>query len=135
MFNFKPVLALVTILAGFLISLSVAFVDKLGPDIPLAKKNISEILKTSYKSSITSIKEHKVAKSTRKLAKLYLSQKNQVQRYSNLSFNKNLSDPDRGKVTFFTVLCYGNSKDDCIYLNTYLRSSDYGESWKIGFLE
>ena len=135
MLNLKPVLALFIILVGFLISVSVAFLDMLGPEIPLPKKSISEILKTSSSSPYISIKEQKDAKSTRKLAKLYLSQENQVHGYSNLNFNKNLSDPDRGKFTFFTVLCYGNSENDCIYLNTYLKSSDHGKSWNIGFLE
>ena len=48
---------------------------------------------------------------------------------------KNLSDPKNGEFTFFTAVCYGSSGNDCIYVNTYLRSYDYGDTWKIGFLE
>ena len=135
MIKYKPVLALSIILIGFLISISVAFIDKLGPNVPLPRKSMSEILKTSYSSSLLSTKENMSAKSKRKSAELYLNQENQVHGYSNLNFNKNLSDPENGKFTFFTALCYGSSKNDCIYLNTYLRSSDYGKTWKIRFLE
>lgn len=135
MLNLRPVLALFIILVGFLISISVAFLDMLGPNIPLPKKSISEIFKASRNSSLSSIKENKVTISTRKLAKLYLNQEILVHGYSNLNFNKNLSDLKKGKVTFFTVVCYGNSKNDCIYLNTYLMSFDYGSTWKLRFLE
>ena len=135
MINYKPVLALSIILLGFLISISVAFLDKLGPNVPLPRKSIFEILKTSDKSSLLSTSENMSAKSKRKSAELYLNQENQVHSYSNLNFNKNLSDPADGKFVFFTALCYGSSEDDCTYFNTYLRSSDYGDTWKIGFLE
>mgnify|MGYP001185680631 CR=1 FL=1 len=133
--KYKPVLALSIILIGFLISISVAFIDKLGPNVPLPRKSMSEILKTSYNSSLLSTKENMSAKSKRKSAELYLNQENQVHGYSNLNFNKNLSDPENGKFIFFTALCYGSSENDCIYLNTYLISSDYGDTWKIRFLE
>ena len=133
--NYKPVLALSIILIGFLISISVAFIEILGPNVPLPRKSISEILKTSYNSSLLSTKENMSAKSKRKSAELYLNQENLVHGYSNLNFNKNLSDPENGKFIFFTALCYGSSENDCIYLNTYLRSSDYGDTWKIRFLE
>ena len=135
MINPKPILALSIVLIGFMISISVSFLDMLGPNIPLPRKSISEILKTSDNSSLLLNKENKVAKSTRKFAKLYLSQETLVHKHSNLNFNKNLSDPEKGIITFFTTVCYGKSEDDCIYLNTYLRSYDYGDSWKIGFLE
>ena len=135
MIKYKPVLALSIILIGFLISISVAFIEILGPNVPLPRKSISEILKTSYNSSLLSTKENMSAKSKRKSAELYLNQENQVHSYSNLNFNKNLSDPADGKFVFFTALCYGSSEDDCTYFNTYLRSSDYGDTWKIGFLE
>ena len=135
MINYKPVLALSIILMVFLISLSVAFFDKLGPNVPMPRKSISEILKTSDNSSLLSTKENMSAKSKRKSAELYLNQENLVHDYSNLNFNKNLSDPANGKFVFFTALCYGSSENDCTYLNTYLRSSDYGDTWKIGFLE
>tara|TARA_Y100000768_G_scaffold17594_2_gene12218 strand:- start:2434 stop:2841 length:408 start_codon:yes stop_codon:yes gene_type:complete len=135
MINPKPIIALSIILIAFLISISVAFLDMLGPNLPLPRKSISEILKTSDNSSLLSTKENKVAKSTQELAKLYLSQETLVHGYSNLNFNKNLSDLEKGNVTFFTVVCYGNSENNCIYLNTYLKSFDYGDTWKIGFLE
>ena len=135
MINIKPVLALSVILIGFLISISVAFLDILGPNIPLPKKSISEILNTSDNSSLLSFKKNKVATSTIKLAKLFLNQEHLVHGYSNLNLNENLSDPEIGKFTFFTAVCYGKSENDCIYLNTYLRSLDYGDTWKIGFLE
>ena len=135
MFNYKPVLALSIILLGFLISISVALLDMLGPNEPLPRKSISEILKTSEDSSRLLAKENMSTKSKRKSAELHLDRENLVHGYSYLNFNKNLSDPENGKLIFFTALCYGSSKNDCIYLNTYLKSSDYGNTWKIGFLE
>ena len=135
MINYKPVLALSIILMGFLISISVAFLDRLGPNVPLPRKSISEILKTSDSSSSLSAKENISANSKRKSAEQYLNQKNLVHGYSNLNFNKNLSDPANGNFVFFTALCFGSSEGDCTYFNTYLRSSDYGDTWKIGFLE
>ena len=135
MINYKPVLALSIILLGFLISISVAFLDKLGPNVPLPRKSISEILKTSDNSTLLSTKENISTKSKRKSAELYLNQEDLVHGSSNLNFNKNLSDPENGKFVFFTALCYGSSENDCIYLNTYLRSSDYGDTWKFQFLE
>ena len=133
--NYKPVLALSIILIGFLISISVAFFDMLGPNVPLPRKSISEILKSSDNSSFLSVKENMSAKPKRRSAELYLNQENLVHGYSNLNYNKNLSDPESGKFIFFTTLCHGNSENDCIYLNSYLRSTDYGDTWKIGFLE
>ena len=135
MFNYKPILALSIILLGFLISISVAFHNALGPNVPLPKKNIFEILKISDNPSLLSTKEKMNAKSKRNLAELYLNQENLVHGYSNLNFNENLSDPENGKFIFFTALCYGSSENDCIYFNTYLKSADYGDTWKIGFLE
>ena len=135
MFNYKPVLALSIILLGFLISISVAFLNILGPNVPLPRKNIFEILKSSDNSSFLSAKENISAKSKRKSAELYLNQESQVHGYSNLNFNKILSDPENGKFVFFTALCFGSTENDCIYFNTYLKSSDYGDTWKIGFLE
>ncbi len=135
MINIKPVLAIFIILTGFLTSISVAFLDVLGPSIPLPKRNISEVLKTSYSSPLFSTKKNIVPKSTRNLAELYLNQETLVHGYSNLNFNKNLSDLEKGQITFLTVVCYGNSENDCIYLNTYLKSFDSGETWKMGFLE
>ena len=133
--NYRPVLALFIILVGILISISVAFLNILGPNIPLPRKSISEILKTSDNSSLLSDKEYISAKSTKNLAELYLNQENLVHGYSKLNFNKNLSNPENGEFTFFTAVCYGSSGNDCIYVNTYLRSYDYGDTWKIGFLE
>ncbi len=135
MVNYKPILALSIILLGFLISISVAFFNALGPNVPLPRKNVFEILKTSDNPSLLSTKESITAKSKRNLAELYLNQENLVHGYSNLNFNKNLSDPEKGKFIFFTALCYGSSENDCIYFNTYLKSTDYGDTWKIGFLE
>ena len=135
MIKYKPVLALSIILIGFLISISVAFLDMLGPNVPLPRKKISEILNTSDSSSFFSDKENMSAKSKRKSAELYLNQEKLVHGYSNLNFNINLSDPENGKFIFFTALCYGSSENDCIYFNTYLKSTDYGDTWKIGFLE
>ena len=132
---FKSVLALSIILVGILVSISVAFIDILGPNVPLPRKSISEILKTSYNSSLFSAEENMNAKIKRKSAELYLYQENLVHDYSNLNFNKNLSDPENGKFIFFTALCYGNSENNCIYINTFLKSSDYGDTWKIVFLE
>lgn len=135
MFNYKPVLALSIILLGFLISISVAFLNILGPNVPLPRKNIFEILKSSDNSSFLSAKENMSTKFKRKSAELYLNQESLVHGYSNLNFNNNLSDPKNGKFVFFTALCFGSSENDCIYFNTYLKSSDYGDTWKIGFLE
>ena len=135
MINYKPVLALSIILIGFLISISVAFIEILGPNVPLPRKSISEIIKTTDDSSLLLAKENKSTISKRTSAELYLNQNNLVHGYSNLNFNKNLSDPENGKFIFFTALCYGSSENDCIYLNSYLRSSDYGDTWKIRFLE
>ncbi|MAI85706.1 MAG: hypothetical protein CMF99_00745 [Candidatus Marinimicrobia bacterium] len=133
--NYRPVLALSIILVGILISISVAFLDLLGPNVPLPRKSISEILKTSDNSTLLLAKENISAKSTRNSAELFLNQENLVHGYSKLIFNKNLSDPENGEFTFFTAVCYGSSGNDCNYLNTYLRSYDYGDTWKIGFLE
>ena len=135
MYNYKPVLALSIILLGFFISTSVAFLNALGPNIPLPRKNIFEILKRSDNSSLLSTKENISTKSKRNLAELYLNQENLVHGYSNLIFNKNLSDPEIGKFIFFSALCYGSSENDCIYFNTYIKSSNYGNTWEIGFLE
>ena len=135
MINIKPVLALFIILIGFLTSISVAFSDMLGPNIPLPKKNIIEGFKTSYNSPLISTEENKALNSTRKSAELYLNQETLVHGYSNLNFNNNLSNIGKGHVTFLTVVCYGESENDCIYLNTYLKSFDSGDTWKLGFLE
>ena len=132
---YRPLLALFILLVGILISISVAFLDILGPNIPLPRKSISEILKTSDNSSLFSAKENISTKSTRNSAELFLNQENLVHGYSKLNFNKNLSDPENGEFTFFTAVCYGSSGNDCTYLNTYLRSYNYGDTWKIGFLE
>ena len=70
----------------------------------------------------------------KKSAELYLNQENLVHGYSNLNYNKNLSDPESGKFIFLPH-CVMVSENDCIYLNSYLRSTDYGDTWKIGFLE
>ncbi|GIR30029.1 MAG: hypothetical protein CM15mP44_3120 [Candidatus Neomarinimicrobiota bacterium] len=107
----------------------------LGPNVPLPRKNIFEILKTSENSSLLSAKENMSTKYKRKSAEVYLNQENLVHGYSNLDFNKNLSNPENGKFIFFTALCYGSSENDCIYRNTYIKSSDNGDTWKIGFLE
>ena len=135
MINYKPVLAISLILIVFLISISVAFVDILGPNVRLPRKIISEILKTSDNLLLLSATEKLSTKSKRKSAELFLNQVNFVHSYSDLNFNKNLSDLKNGKIIFFTALCYGSSENDCIYRNTYLKSSDYGDTWKIGFLE
>ena len=132
---YRPVLALFILLVGILISISVAFLDLLGPNVPLPRKSISEILKTSDNSTFLLAKENISAKSTRNSAELFLNQENLVHGYSKLIFNKNLSDPEKGEFTFFTTVCYGSSGNDCNYLNTYLRSCNYGDTWKIGFLE
>ena len=135
MVNYKPVLALSIILFGFLISISIAFLDILGPSVPLPRKNIFEILKTSENSSLLSAKENIETKYKRKSAEVYLNQENLMHGYSNLDFNKNLSNPKDGKFIFFTALCYGSSENDCIYRNSYVKSSDNGDTWKIGFFE
>ena len=133
--NYRPILALTIILIGFLVSISLAFLDMLGPRIPLPRKSISEILKTFDNSSLLLAKKHKDVRSTKQLAELYLNQEILVHGYSNLNFNKNLSDPENGKFTFFSAVCYGSSENDCVYLNSFLKSSDDGNTWKIGFLE
>tara|TARA_B100000925_G_C21662112_1_gene326064 strand:+ start:145 stop:471 length:327 start_codon:yes stop_codon:yes gene_type:complete len=107
----------------------------LGPSVPLPRKKISEILNTSDSSSFFSDKENTSAKSKRKSAELYLNKEKLVHGYSNLNFNINLSDPENGKFIFFTALCYGSSENDCIYRNSYIKSSDNGVTWKIGFFE
>ena len=135
MVNYKPVLALLMILFGFLISISIAFLDILGPSVPLPRKNIFEILKSPDNSPFLSAKENMSTKSKRKSAELYLNQESLVHGYSNLNFNNNLSDPKHGKFVFFTALCYGSSENDCIYRNSYIKSSDNGDTWKIGFFE
>ena len=133
--NYKPVLALSIILIGFLISLSVAFFDMLGPNVPLPRKSISEILKTSKNSFTLITNEDKTVSTKRKSAELYLNQDNLIHDYSNLDFNRNLSDPENGNFTFLSALCYGSAENDCIFLSAFLKTSDYGETWKIGFLE
>ena len=100
MYNFKPVLALSIILLGFLISISVAFLNILGPNVPLPRKNIFEILKSPDNSPFLSAKENMSTKSKRKSAELYLNQESLVHGYSNLNFNNNLSDPKHGKFVF-----------------------------------
>ena len=135
MINIRPILALLIISIGFLISISVVFLDMLGPDIPLPRKSISEILKSSGTSFKISSKKNASMSTIRKLAELYLNQENLVHGYSNLDFNTNLSDTESGNFTFLSALCYGKSENDCIYLNAYLKSSDYGETWEIGLLE
>ena len=136
MINFKPILALSVVLIGFLISLSVVFLDVLGPNVPLPRKSIFDILDKLNKNSSSSVtKENINTDATKKLAKKYLNQQNLVHGYSVLNFNPNLSDPENGNFTFLSALCYGSSQNDCIYLNAYMKSLDYGDTWKIGFLE
>jgi len=72
---------------------------------------------------------------TRKSAELYLNHANQIHDYSHLAFNSTLSDPESGSFTFLSALCFGSSENDCIYRSAYLKSSDNGETWKIGFLD
>ena len=136
MINCRPILALSIVATGFLISISVIFLDALGPKIPLPRKSIRSILNTSTNnSSLLLTKKNIKANDTKKLAEKYLEQDNQVHGYSDLDFNLNLSDPENGKFIFFSALCYGNSKNNCNYLNAYLTSTDYGVTWAIGLLE
>ena len=135
MINIKPILALTIVLIGFLTSISVVFLDALGPKIPLPRKSISEILKTSKNSFTLITNEDKTVSTKRKSAELYLNQDNLIHDYSNLDFNRNLSDPENGNFTFLSALCYGSAENDCIFLSAFLKTSDYGETWKIGFLE
>ena len=136
MINLRPILALSIVATGFLISISVIFLDVLGPKIPLPRKSIMSILNTSNNNASLSLTKKNIkTNDTKKLAETYLKQENQVHGYSDLDFNVNLSDPENGRFTFFSALCYGSSKKNCNYLNAYLMSPDYGVSWVIGFLE
>ena len=136
MYNYRPILALSIVATGFLISISVIFLDALGPKIPLPRKSIISILNTSNNnSSLLLTKKNIKANDTKKLAEKYLEQENQVYAYSDLDFNLNLSDPENGKFIFFSALCYGSSKNNCNYLNAYLISTDYGVTWAVGLLE
>ena len=136
MINYRPILALSIVATGFLISISVIFLDALGPKIPLPRKSIMSILNTSNNnSSLLLTKKNIKANDTKILAEKYLEQDNQVHGYSDLEFNVNLSDPENGKFTFFSALCHGSSKNNCNYLNAYLISPDYGVTWTIGLLE
>ena len=136
MYNYRPILALSIVATGFLISLSVIFLDALGPKIPLPRKSIMSILDTSdNNSSLLLTKKNIKSTDTKKLAEKYLEQENQIHGYSDLEFNVNLSDPENGKFTFFSALCRGSSKNNCNYLNAYLKSIDYGVTWTIGLLE
>lgn len=135
MINIKPIFALTIVLLGFLTSISVAFVDSFGPKIPLPRKNISDILNTSEKPFTLLTNEDRTVRAKIKSVELYLKQNNLIHDYSNLEFNKNLSDPENGNFTFLSALCYGSTENDCIFLSAYLKTSDYGETWKIGFLE
>lgn len=136
MINIKPILALLVVLMGFLISLSVVFFDVFGPKIPLPRKSLFDILdKSNRNSSSLLTKENINTDPTIILAKKYLNQHILVHGYSDLDFNPNLSEPENGNFTFLSVLCYGSSQNDCVYLNAYMRSPDYGETWKIGIIE
>ena len=135
MINYKPALALSIVLLGFLLSISVAFLDILGPKIPLTRKSISTILTKPNKSFSLIDKENTDTITTKKSAELYLNQSNQIYGYSNLNFNSTLSDPKNGNFTFLSALCFGNSKNDCTYRSAYLKSTDNGNTWKIGFLD
>ena len=96
---------------------------------------MSILNKSNNNSSLSLTKKNIKTNDTKKLAETYLKQENQVHGYSDLDFNVNLSDPENGRFTFFSALCYGSSKKNCNYLNAYLMSPDYGVSWVIGFLE
>ena len=136
MINYRPILAISIILIGFLISISAAFFDELGPKIPLQKKSISDIFNTPNNVSFSKalvINSH--ANSAKELAEKHINQNNQVHGYSDLDYNLTLSNPENGKFTFFSAICYGRSKRDCKYLNAYIKSIDHGDTWKIGFLE
>tara|TARA_B100000575_G_scaffold286902_1_gene284332 strand:- start:359 stop:769 length:411 start_codon:yes stop_codon:yes gene_type:complete len=134
--NYKPIIALSLALVGFFISLSVAFLDLLGPKKPLPRKNIFDILKTAnFHSSQHSNEETISTDAKRILAEKYLNQQEFVHKYSDLKYSANLSDPEIGNFIFFSALCYGNSKPNCKYLNAYIISPDKGNTWKINFLE
>ncbi len=135
MINFKPILAMSLILIGFLFSISVVFLDIMGPKVPLPRKSISEILSPSDNLFSLSNEENSNISAAKKSAELYLNQENLTHGYSDLHFNTNLSDPDHGNFTFLSALCYGNSENNCIYRSAYMKSSDYGVTWKIGFLD
>ena len=134
--NYRPIIALSLALVGFFISVSVAFLDLLGPEKPLPRKNIFDILKTAnFNSSHHSNEDLISTDAKRILAEKYLNQQEFVHGYSDLRYSANLSDPEEGNFIFFSALCYGNSKLNCKYLNTYIKSPDKGNTWKINFLE
>ena len=135
MFKYQSFLAFSIIPLSFLVSISISFTNVLGPETSNSgygslEKSTSVV--TTFSSF--SLNGNINLDEARKLAEQYAYKRKLIHGLSELDYNLNLSDPQIGSFTFLTIICYGNSKVDCIYQNAYISTNDYGNTWEIGFL-
>ncbi len=135
MFKYQSFLAFSIIPLTFLVSISISFTNVLGPTISNSGNGSlkKSTLSATELSSLSPNRNINIDEA-RKLAKQHAVKEDLIQESSELVYNLNLSDPQIGAFTFFTIYCYGNSKNDCIYQNAYISTNDYGNTWEIGFL-
>ncbi len=133
--NFRPFIAFAMIPISVLLSVSISITDLFGPpardtsNLPSQKSLFSkngEVLLSHYGN----IDINK----TKSLAEQHALNNSNIHDLSKLDFNLSLSDPKIGSFTFFTVICIGNSRNDCNYQNAYITTYDFGSTWNIGFL-
>ena len=136
MINFiRPIIAFSLIPLGILVSISISFSDILAPpaaklNFDASEKSISRVSKASFSQTIGDIKLDQ----TIMLAEEHVTNQNLIHDFSTVDVNLNLSDPSNGRYTFFTILCYGKSENNCSYRNAYVATKDSGVTWEIGFL-
>ena len=120
---------------GILVSLSISFTNILGPpstklNYDTSKKSSSRSAEVSSYQTIGGIKVNQAID----LAEEHVTKQKLIHDFSALDLNLNLSEPSNGTYTFFTILCYGKSENNCSYRNAYITTKDSGITWEIGFL-
>ena len=131
----RPFIAFSLIPLGIVVSLSVSFTNILGPpsiklNFDKSEKSPSPLTDVSSSQTIGGIKANQAID----LAEEHVTKQKLIHDFSALDLNLNLSDPSNGTYTFFTILCYGKSENNCNYRNAYITTKDSGITWEIGFL-
>ena len=108
----RPLFAFSLIPLGILVSVSISFTNILAPPSKnkYSKKSISRLSKVSPFQTIGDLKLDQVLM----LAKEHVNKQKLIHDFSTLDMNLNLSDPLNGMYTFLTILCYGNSENNCL---------------------
>ena len=133
--NLRPFIAFAMIPISVLLSVSISITDLFGPpardtsNLPSQKSlfsNNGEVLLSQYGN----IDINK----TKSTAEQYAYNQPNIHDLSKLDYNLSLSDPKIGSFTFLTVICIGNSRNDCNYQNAFITTYDFGNTWEIGLL-